>query len=126
MAGITILNTGEYLVRTTGGFNLFFLIPLFMLIIPTIFFILCCFLGTELGTEKEFFLIEVFSIIIGISFSFATRHFGGEKITVPKYKVTIDDSVTYKDFTNRYEVIKQEGQIYTIIDKEDLAAAEKK
>ena len=109
MAGITILNTGEYLVRTTGGFNLFFLIPLFMLIIPTIFFILCCFLGTELGTEKEFFLIEVFSIIIGISFSFATRHFGGEKITIPKY-----------------EVIKQEGQIYTIIDKEDLAAAEKK
>lgn len=124
MDGITILDTGEYLVRTTGGFNPFFLISLSIIIIPTIFFIVLCFLKAEEEFSSiEVFLIEVFSIIIGIPCSLAAWHSGGERITIPEYKVTIDDSITYKDFTNKYKVIEQEGQIYTIIDKEELAAA---
>ena len=33
---------------------------------------------------------------------------------VTEYKVTIDDSVQYVEFTEKYEVIDQEGKIYTV------------
>lgn len=33
---------------------------------------------------------------------------------VTEYKVIIDDSVKYVEFTEKYEVIDQEGEIYTV------------
>jgi hypothetical protein len=33
---------------------------------------------------------------------------------VTEYKVTIDDSVKYVEFTEKYEVVDQEGEIYTV------------
>lgn len=36
-----------------------------------------------------------------------------------KYKVTIDDTVSMTEFNSRYEIISQEGKIYTIIEKEN-------
>ena len=33
------------------------------------------------------------------------------------YQVTIDDSVSMNEFQSKYEVVKQEGSIYTIIEK---------
>lgn len=35
-----------------------------------------------------------------------------------EYKVTIDDTVSLNEFNSRYEIIEQEGKIYTIIEKE--------
>lgn len=31
-----------------------------------------------------------------------------------EYKVTINDNITYKEFTDKFEVISQEGEIYTV------------
>ena len=31
-----------------------------------------------------------------------------------EYKVTIDDSVSFTEFTEKYEIIDQEGKIYTV------------
>lgn len=50
----------------------------------------------------------------------------GIEVTIPQYQVVIDESVSYTVFTDKYKVLKQEGRIYTIIDKEELAKAEKK
>jgi uncharacterized membrane protein len=36
-----------------------------------------------------------------------------------EYKVTIDDTVNFKEFNNRYTIIDQDGDIYTIIEKEN-------
>ena len=36
-----------------------------------------------------------------------------------KYKVTIDDTLSMTEFNSRYEIISQEGKIYTIIEKEN-------
>ena len=33
------------------------------------------------------------------------------------YKVVVDDSTSFKEFTARYEIIEQDGEVYTIIDK---------
>ena len=35
-----------------------------------------------------------------------------------EYKVTIDDSVSMNEFTDKYEIIDQEGKIYTVKEKE--------
>lgn len=122
MDGITILDTGEYIVKYASGFDILFFMSLSIVIIFIVTLIYFCFLGSG----EDFFPIAIFFIILGIYFSFKTWQCGGEKITIPEYKVTIDSSITYKDFTNKYKVIEQEGQIYTIIDKEELATAEKK
>ena len=37
--------------------------------------------------------------------------------TETRYKVILDESVPYVDFTERYEVVGQEGEIYTIRDR---------
>lgn len=36
-----------------------------------------------------------------------------------RYDVTIDDSVNFNEFNDRYTVVKQEGLIYTIYEKEE-------
>ena len=35
-----------------------------------------------------------------------------------EYKVTIDDTVNFKKFNDRYTIIDQDGEIYTITEKE--------
>lgn len=124
MNGITILDIGKYYIRNTGGFNIWFLISLIAAIMFLAIFIYSAI--TCGSNEADCFISSCFMIIAIACCVLTWRHLGGEEITVPKYKVIIDDSVNYKDFANKYEVIKQEGQIYTIVDKEELAAAEKK
>lgn len=36
------------------------------------------------------------------------------------YKVTIDDSVSVNEFNNKYEIIDQEGKIYTIRERKNI------
>ena len=35
-----------------------------------------------------------------------------------EYKVLIDDSVSLNEFNEKYEILNQEGQIYTVIERE--------
>lgn len=39
------------------------------------------------------------------------------KIDYIEYKVTIDDSVSMNEFLDKYEIIDQEGKIYTVKEK---------
>lgn len=36
-----------------------------------------------------------------------------------EYKVTIDDSVSMNEFLDKYEILDQEGKIYTVKERED-------
>jgi hypothetical protein len=38
--------------------------------------------------------------------------------TIPIYKVVIKDSISMNEFSERYEIIDQEGKIYTIKERE--------
>lgn len=51
------------------------------------------------------------AILITIAFV-VTGSFSNQEET--HYKVILDDSVQYVEFTEKYEVIDQEGEIYTI------------
>ena len=43
-----------------------------------------------------------------------------KEIEYYEYKVTIDDSVPMKEFLSKYEIINQEGEIFTIVERENI------
>ena len=53
---------------------------------------------------------------MGILDSYSTTT---EEIEGYEYKVTIDDSVPMKEFLSKYEIINQEGEIFTIVEREN-------
>lgn len=36
-----------------------------------------------------------------------------------QYKITIDDSVSFNEFNSLYEIISQDGDIYTVVEKQE-------
>lgn len=56
----------------------------------------------------------IFSLGILDSYSTTT-----EEIDHYEYKVTIGDSVPMKEFLSKYEIINQEGEIFTIVEREN-------
>ena len=51
--------------------------------------------------------------------------FGKAKPThyVPTYKVVISDEVSMNDFMEKYEILEQDGRIYTVKEREDNNAS---
>ena len=62
-----------------------------------------------IGTLFVAALLSVFTIAACMSYN--TFH--------TEYKVNIDDSVGFNEFNSRYEIISQDGDIYTVIEKVD-------
>ena len=67
---------------------------------------------------------EIFIFIMSIIFIIATITLGAIGIykqinpnTYTEYKVIISDDVSWNEFNEKYEVIDQEGKIYTIKEK---------
>lgn len=60
-------------------------------------------------------LIAVFFLLI---LEILTQSIKGKEIDYIEYKVTIDDSVPMTEFYQRYEILDQEGKIYTVKEKE--------
>lgn len=56
----------------------------------------------------------IFAMGILDSYSTTTK-----EIEYYEYKVTIDDSVPMKEFLSKYEIINQEGEIFTIVEREN-------
>lgn len=49
-------------------------------------------------------------IAVGLCVEYNTFH--------TEYKVTIDDSVGFNEFNNRYEIVSQDGDVYTVVERE--------
>lgn len=56
----------------------------------------------------------IFAMGILDSYSTTTK-----EIEYYEYKVTINDSVPMKEFLSKYEIINQEGEIFTIVEREN-------
>lgn len=66
--------------------------------------------------------IITFCIIMGLIGGAFVGAMGGSLLAKPteyktEYKVTIDDTVSMNEFLERYEIIGQEGKIYTVREK---------
>lgn len=58
------------------------------------------------------FFVFIISLIMALIFGTINRE-------QTQYKVTIDDTVTFKEFSEKYKVVSQEGEIYTIVEIEE-------
>ena len=58
-------------------------------------------------------------LILGIGLGFSFGHGNGSPIEYEsQYKVAISDEVSMNEFIEKYEIIEQEGKIYTVREKE--------
>lgn len=110
MTGVEVLATEE--VVTGSSFNwLGFAITFIAVILVNAFIF-----AYKCETRKDFLqCVGMFGGILGFLFGF----FIGASTALPMeyethYKVTISDEVSLNEFLERYEIIDQEGQIYTI------------
>jgi hypothetical protein len=107
MEGVTILSTGTAIVGISWG----------AAIIIALIASLVIYLINPLEADFGWRICCAIDIFI---LSFSTLAIVSVDTTeVTEYKVTIDDSVKYVEFTEKYEVIDQEGEIYTVREKTD-------
>ncbi len=81
-------------------------------IIALVVFVLLVIVWLKIDDESLF--CGFVSVFVALLVFFAIQKPTGEY----KYKVTIDDTVSLTEFTEKYEITDQEGKIYTIRLKE--------
>ena len=77
---------------------------------------LALFIGLLINNVYIAVLIYVVEIIIAIVMDINSQVPTGE---YTKYKVTISDTVNFVEFNEKYEVLEQDGKIYTIKERID-------
>ena len=119
MNGVEILNVTEHTITEPAwDWSIFFgsLIGIF-----TICFLIGILIGlkeNDIGTGVIVGVITgcISALILSILLTLA---FGKKEVgTETHYKVTIDDSVSMNEFLDKYEIIDQEGKIYTVKERE--------
>lgn len=108
MEGIEILSVGKTLINSGYNIGLMFAAGLLITVSGVILAIIydedcIAFLGMMLG------------LFVGIWVGFASS----EPEYAPTYKVTISDTVSLNDFNEKYEILEQDGKIYTIMERND-------
>ena len=117
MTGVEILSSAEVVAESAFNGTAFWIGFIIMLGIVLIVGVIV----TACGAYEKGLIL--FCLIIGIiSGVFVGVMFGGLFQTPASYethyKVTIDDSVSMNEFLDKYEILDQEGKIYTVKEKE--------
>lgn len=118
MTGIEILTTTE--VATEYGFcwGIFWGIVAAAIII-TVF--ICSFEYFSGECDASIYIVLFPMAFIGVIFGIVVGAGAGEpKEYETQYKVTISDEVNFNEFVEKYEVIEQDGKIYTVREKETI------
>jgi len=111
--GVTVLS--EEVVKGSS--------PEIVLILGTIFAIIVSFaFGGAVAVLSDnntvaISITDTFTFIIVLSCAIYFRPLESKGSYV-KYKVTIDDSVSFNEFNAKYKVLKQEGKIFTVVERE--------
>lgn len=103
-----ILNVGSATISYLGGWSASVIILILM-------GISCIIIGFVSNNENVFMALMVFGMLIlfGAYYDYTTNN----PVKVTTYQVILDDSISYNEFVEKYEVIKQEGRIYTVYEK---------
>ena len=117
MNGVEILSSAEVVAETTFNWMAFwiaFCVTLGYCLIMGI----CCVTNGEYKWRR-ILIISLIGIIGGMVFgcSFGIL-FETPTVYETYYKVTIDDSVSMNEFLDKYEILNQEGKIYTVRERE--------
>lgn len=112
MEGIEILSVGEIGINPV-------LFNWSAAIIGGILLGLVCALGA--GAAEDSVGLFIVAFILCALFFGALCGFGIEKYadTAPTYKVIISDTVSLNEFYDKYEILEQDGKIFTIMERND-------
>ena len=116
LTGVTILNSYDII---TPEWNDTIFLAVFLSIVGIALII---YLLLDSKRTKDEFVLSVIVILFTLFCMVASIH---EFTHLPenkyqtRHEVTISDDVNFKEFNSKYEVVKQEGLIYTIIEKTD-------
>lgn len=119
MSGVNVVGVGEQvIIGYTKGIS-FPVIGLAILIIMLT--ILCitmaiCMFGTSVEGGALLFIGLVALLIVILCFAMIDAY-NNKPIYGPSSIVTIDNSVNFQEFMNKYEILEQNGQLYTVIEK---------
>ena len=116
--GIEVLTTNNIYTCADWcviGFNIFLVISFlsFMLV-------LICNTDEDISDTvmRIIYIIYGISAICVITFGFCTK-FSHSKFDHVEYQVTISDDTSMMEFNSKYEIVNQNGKIYTIKEKEN-------
>lgn len=111
--GVTILNTIEVMASTWG----FSIVGLVVAILTLFILIGVIFNTIKDGPIAESILLCLITAV-GILVSLTCFGTANEYFDHYEYQVIIDDSVSLTEFMEKYEILDQEGLIYTVKEKE--------
>lgn len=118
MTGVEILHSSEVLVSGGSGGEAF-----------SITFIMCVIIGFILGTTIALTTLDEVWVIcgslIGVILGLLLGGIVGGIRSTPEvyethYKVSVSDETSMNEFFEHYEIIDQEGKIYTVKEKESV------
>ena len=116
MAGVDILSTERVVSETAFNWGLFWLVA--SIFIALIIGLLAVSIFTQ--DFAPAMVVGILAIPIGAMISWGVGSTNAEPIAYKtQYKVTISDEVKMNEFYEKYEVIDQEGKIYTVEERED-------
>ena len=117
MTGVEILATEE--VATAFGWNICGMLFGFI-VAAGIFGLAGLFIETAEGGGAGWLVFIAGTLIGGLLLGLAFGSTGGEPTDYEtQYKVTVSDEVPMNKFLDRYEIIDQEGKIYTVRERKD-------
>lgn len=115
MTGIEILTSAEVVSETTCNGDLACIIGASIIVFCTIIGVILDIKSGEMECSILGFMLGLLAGFIGFCVTMGIT----EKPTAyeTQYKVTISDEVTVSDFYEHYEVIEQDGKIFTVKEK---------
>ena len=115
MTGVEILSSAEVGVNYTTNWWLAGFIWIGCIIIGS----LIGFLLEDINKFETALVTGLIGALAGMLVWFCVADFGYHPAAYEThYKVTIDDSVSMNEFLDKYEILDQEGKIYTVKEKE--------
>lgn len=115
MDGVEILSQSEVVTETACNMN-----AVGIGVIATIAVI--AIIGAFVAWHEDDGVYFILFLLLGLVFSGVTALILASETSYPtayetRYKVVIDDSVLMQEFNEHYEIIEQEGKIYTVREK---------
>ena len=120
MAGVEILSQTEVIVDYSFGWLAFWITAMIGIGATLIGSMLFALLNSEDYGAKErlatflLLFIVISCLMIALASLLGSTIFSDPLPPETHYKVTVDDSVFMKEFLDKYEILDQEGRIYTV------------
>lgn len=119
MDGVTILNQYEVILDKDFSWSACWFVVGIVFVVSVIASFLSCLADNDLSWQFLLFTAVISTVILGGLLGSLAGYTRGEPTSiVTEYQVIVADDVSMSDFTSKYEIIDQEGLIYTVRERQ--------